>query len=80
MSERNNYETLEETYPEVKKMSFMNKGFDNPASTGSISWVVYFKTANGSSSRPALRINPNSTDDARLPQQESQLTFMEYTT
>tara|TARA_Y100000114_G_C11495784_1_gene202002 strand:- start:45 stop:455 length:411 start_codon:yes stop_codon:yes gene_type:complete len=28
MSERNNYETLEETYPEVKKMSFMNKGFD----------------------------------------------------
>jgi len=59
--------------------SMMNKGFTNPASTGSINWVIYFKTANGSSARPFKTLNPNSTDSSRLPQQETQITFTEYT-
>ena len=59
--------------------SMMNKGFTNPASTGSINWVIYFKTAGGASKRPFKTVNPNTTDDSDLPQQETQITFMEYT-
>ena len=59
--------------------SMMNKGFTNPASTGSINWVIYFKTAGGASKRPFKTVNPNTTDDADLPQQETQITFTEYT-
>jgi len=59
--------------------SMMNKSFTNPASTGSINWVIYFKTAGGASKRPFKTLNPNTTDDADLPQQETQITFTEYT-
>ena len=59
--------------------SMMNKSFTNPASTGSINWVIYFKTAGGASKRPFKTVNPNTTDDSDLPQQETQITFMEYT-
>lgn len=69
------------TYEDTDNLSFsvMNKSFTNPASTGSINWVIYFKSADGSNARPFKTHNPNSTDDARLTQQETQITFMEYT-
>ena len=60
--------------------AIMNKSFDNPASTGSISWVIYFKSANSTLQRPCRVVNPNSTEDARMSQQETQITFMEYIT
>ena len=73
---------LSYTYEDTDNLThaIMNKGFDNPASTGSISWVVYFKSANSASTSPCVVLNPNSTEDARLPQQETQITFMEYST
>ena len=69
------------TYEDTDNLntSIMNKSFTNPASTGSINWVIYFKSANGASARPFKSLNPNSTDDSRLSQQETQITFTEYT-
>tara|TARA_B100000424_G_scaffold132665_1_gene100645 strand:+ start:63 stop:695 length:633 start_codon:yes stop_codon:yes gene_type:complete len=70
------------TYETSSNNSFasMHRSFDNPSSTGSISWVIYFKTENGGNDRPCNVINPNATDDARQDQQTTTITFMEYTT
>ena len=73
---------LSYTYEDTDNLTqaIMNRGFDNPASTGSISWVIYFEQQNGSSTSPTAIVNPNSTDDARQSQHETQITFTEYTT
>jgi len=73
---------IQYTYETSSNGSFgsMHRSFDNPASTGSIAWVIYFKTENGGNDRPCNTLNPNATDDARQDQTTTTITFMEYTT
>lgn len=69
-------------YEDTANVSFatMIKSFDCPASTGSINWVIYSEQQNSSSTKIANVVNPNTTEDARMAQQETQLSFMEYIT
>jgi len=73
---------IQYTYETSSNGSFgsMHRSFDNPASTGSIAWAIYFKTENGGNDRPCNTLNPNATDDARQDQTTTTITFMEYTT
>ena len=61
-------------------LALMIRSFDNPASTGSIAWSVYFQSMSGSSTAPFGVINPNASDDSRMSQTSTQTTFLEYTT
>ena len=61
-------------------LALMMRSFDNPASTGSIAWSVYFQSMSGSSTAPFGVINPSASDDSRLSQTSTQTTFLEYTT
>ena len=51
--------------------------FDAASSTGSKAVIWRHRSANGASEAPAQRFNPNSSDDGRIGQQASVLTFME---
>ena len=51
--------------------------FTASSSTGSKQVIWRHRSANGASESPAQRFNPNSSDDNRISQQASVLTFME---
>ena len=51
--------------------------FNGVNSTGSKAVVWRHASADGGNESPAQRYNPNSSDDSRLAQQASVLTFME---
>ena len=51
--------------------------FDAASSTGSKAVIWRHNSRDGASESPAQRFNPNQTDDSRIGQQASVLTFME---
>ena len=51
--------------------------FTASSSTGSKQVIWRHRSANGASEAPAQRFNPNGSDDNRIAQQASVLTFME---
>ena len=51
--------------------------FQAASTTGSKQVIWRHRSANGASEAPAQRFNPNSSDDSRISQQASVLTFME---
>ena len=51
--------------------------FQAASTTGSKAVIWRHRSANGASESPAQRFNPNSSDDSRISQQASVLTFME---
>ena len=51
--------------------------FDAASTTGSKAVIWRHRSNNGANENPAQRFNPNSSDDSRIAQQASVLTFME---
>ena len=51
--------------------------FNGANSTGSKAVIWRHRAANGANEAPASRFNPNSSDDNRIGQHASVLTFME---
>ena len=51
--------------------------FDAASSTGSKAVIWRHNSRDGNSEAPAQRFNPNQSDDSRIGQQASVLTFME---